>query len=238
MSTLEKHTGVYICSGCEIGNCIDVKKTCQVATEEYKVTDAGTHPALCSVEGYELILGNIEKHKLDTVVVAACSPRVKTEVFNFPDNILLERVNLREQVAWCFEPNDENTQMAAEDSLRMGIENAKNTKNPIPFIAENMSPEILIAGGGVTGMSAAIEGAKAGYTVHLVEKENALGGKQHELHKQFPSKAPFDSLIDPVLNSKLREIAIASPILFIDESIFVLTIGNFARSHRGIFTTQ
>ena len=203
---LEKHTGVYICSGCEIGNCIDVEKICQVARAEYKVTDARIHPALCSVEGYDSIIRNIEENKLDAVVIAACSPRIKTEVFDFPEKTVLERVNLREQVAWCFEPGDEETQMAAVDSLRMGIEKVKNTENPVPYIADDISPEILIAGGGITGMSAAIEGAKAGYTVHLVEKENTLGGKQKELYKQYPSQAPFDALVEPVLDNKLREI--------------------------------
>ena len=203
----EKHIGVFICLGCEIGSCIDVEKTCQVANEEYKVTEACIHPALCSLEGYELILRDIEEHKLNTVVVAACSPRVKTDVFDFPDHILLERVNLREQVAWCFEPNNEDTQMAADDALRIGIEKANNTAIPVPFIAEEISDDILIAGGGITGLTAAIEGAKAGYTVHLVEKEERLGGKQLELHKQYPSKAPFNALIDPALDSIRREVA-------------------------------
>ena len=67
-----------------------------------------------------------------------------------------------------------------------------------------ISSEILIAGEGITGISAAIEGAKTGYTVPLVEKEEALGGKQKELYKQYPSQAPFQTLADPVLDSTLR----------------------------------
>ncbi|MBE0649147.1 MAG: hydrogenase iron-sulfur subunit [Bacteroidales bacterium] len=202
----EKHIGVYICSGCEIGNCIDVAKSCLVAKEEFKVTDASVHPALCSVEGYDLILRNIEKHSLDAVLIAACSPRVKTEVFDFTENILIERVNLREQVAWCFEPNEEDTRMAADDTLRIGIEKVRNTSNPKPFISGTISDEILIVGGGIAGMTAAIEGAKAGYKVHLVEKEESLGGKQHELYKQYPTQAPFGKLTDPLLASGLAEI--------------------------------
>jgi len=202
----EKHIGVYICSGCEIGNCIDVEKCRTLASDEFNVIDASVHPALCSVEGYDYLLRSIEEHSLDAVLIVACSPRVKTEVFDFPENILLERVNLREQVTWCFESNEEDTQMAADDALRMGIMKVKNTANPVPYIAENIRDEILIVGGGITGMTAAIEGAKAGYTIHLVEKEESLGGKQHELYKQYPAQAPFDALIDPVLDAKLREI--------------------------------
>ena len=102
---METKTGVFICSGCEIGNCINAELTCKVATEEYKVDDAVIHPALCSPEGYDLILNNIAENKLDAVLIAACSPRVKTNVFDFNENILLERVNLREQLAWCFHGN-------------------------------------------------------------------------------------------------------------------------------------
>ncbi|MFC2102278.1 hydrogenase iron-sulfur subunit [Bacteroidota bacterium] len=203
----ETKIGVYICSGCEIGSCIDVEKSRKVASDEFNVTDAVVHPALCSMDGYDSILRSIEEHSLDAVLIAACSPRVKTEVFSFSENILLERVNLREQVVWCFEPNEEDTQMAADDALRMGIVKIKNTTIPVPFIADNISDEILIAGGGITGITAAIEGAKAGYTVHLVEREAHLGGKQLELHKQYPAQAPFNGLVDPVLEAKLREVS-------------------------------
>ncbi len=202
----EGRIGVYICSGCEIGNCIDVEKSRKVASDEYKVTHADVHSALCSVEGYDYILRNIGEHKLDAVMIAACSPRVKTEVFDFSDKILLERVNLREQVAWCFEPMAEDTRMAADDALRMGIVKVKNTAIPVPFIANDISDEILIAGGGITGITAAVEGAKAGYIVHLVEREAQLGGKQLELHKQYPTQAPFNVLVDPVLEEKLHEV--------------------------------
>ncbi|MBT3382293.1 MAG: hydrogenase iron-sulfur subunit [Prolixibacteraceae bacterium] len=203
---METKTGVFICSGCEIGNCINAELTRNVATDEYKVANAVIHPALCSPEGYDLILNNIAENKLDAVLIAACSPRVKTNVFDFNENILLERVNLREQLAWCFEPNDEDTQMAADDYLRMGLAKVKTIKIPTPYIAENISSQILVAGGGVSGMSAAIEGAKAGYTVHLVEKENTLGGKQKDMYKQYPSEAPFNKLTEPVLGNMLDEI--------------------------------
>lgn len=207
MATLEKSIGVYICSGCEIGTCIDTEKTCAVAREEYKLSHSKIHPALCSPEGYDSIVKDIEENDLNAVIIAACSPRVKTDIFNFPEHILLERINLREQVAWCYEPGHEDTQMAADDYLRIGIEKIKTTSNPKALIAENISSEILIAGGGITGISAAIEGAKAGYKVHLVEKEEKLGGKMKQLYKQYPSQAPFNSLKDTNLSVDLEEIA-------------------------------
>ncbi len=203
---MEKKTGVYICSGCEIGNCIDVEKICKLAAEEFKVADAVIHPALCSVEGYDLILENIEKNKLDSVLIAACSPRVKTDVFDFPENILLERVNFREQIAWCYEPNDEDTQMAAEDYLRMGITKVINTQIPQPYLAENLSSDILVVGGGITGVTASLEGAKAGYKIHLIEKDEQLGGRANELYKMYPCKKPFTKFHEPFLDDLADEL--------------------------------
>ena len=199
-------TGVYICSGCEIGKSLNIEKLNQIVTGEQNITVCKNHSSLCSVEGYELICKDIEKEKLDSIVIAACSPRVKTGIFDFPENIISERVNLREQVVWCFEPGDGDTQMAAEDYLRMGITRVKNISSPRPYIADDISSDILVVGGGITGITASIEGAKAGYTVHLIEKEDKLGGWSDKLYKQMPYKAPFNTLIEPVVKEKIRDV--------------------------------
>jgi len=203
---LGKKTGVYICSGCEIGKSINIEELNQTVTDEQNITVCRNHSSLCSVEGYELISKDIEKEKLDSVVIAACSPRVKTGIFNFPEDIVCERVNLREQVAWCYEPGKEDTQMAAEDYLRMGIARVKNISNPKPYIVDDINSDILVVGGGITGITASIEGVKAGYTVHLIEKEENLGGWSGKLFKQIPDKEPYNELIEPVVTEKIREV--------------------------------
>ena len=203
---MEKKTGVYICSGCEIGKSVNIEKLSQIVIDEQNITVCKNHSSLCSVEGYELISKDIEKEKLDSIVIAACSPRVKTGIFNFPEDIVCERVNLREQVAWCYEPGEEDTQMAAEDYLRMGIAKVKNISNPKPYIADNINSDILVVGGGITGITASIEGAKAGYTIYLIEKEENLGGWSDKLYKQMPDKAPYNTLIEPVVKEKIREV--------------------------------
>ena len=202
---MNKKIGIYICSGCEIGKCIDTEKLAQTTNSDQSVITCKNHKALCSVEGFEIIKQDITNELLNCVVIAACSVRYKTDIFSFGENILLERVNLREQVAWCFEPGEEDTQMAAEDYLRMGITKVKNTQNPTPYIAENLSSEILVVGGGITGLTAAIEGAKAGYNIHLVEKETGIGGWSNKLYKQVPSTEPFNKLINPVVKNKIEE---------------------------------
>ncbi len=202
---MNKKIGVYICSGCEIGKSIDIEKLSQVAFEQ-KVSICKHHASLCSVEGFDLINNDIAAENLDKIVIAACSPRAKTDIFDFPENILLERTNLREQVAWCMESGEEDTQMAAEDYLRMSITKVNNINIPKPFIAENISSEILVVGGGITGITAAIEGAKAGYTVHLIEKEDKLGGWLNKLHKQIPYSAPYSKLIVSEIEDRLKEL--------------------------------
>jgi len=201
-----ENTAVYICSGCDIGKCINIDKLTELCKEEQKISHCKSHPSLCSVEGYELINQDIELDKIEKLVIAACSPRVKTDVFNFAENIILERVNLREQVTWCNEAETEDTQMAAEDYLRMGIAKISNISVPNPYIEKDISSEILVVGGGITGITASIEGAKAGYKVHLLEKESELGGWSARLYRQVPCKEPYHSLMQPVITDKIKEL--------------------------------
>ena len=192
---METKIGVYICKGCDIGSSIDVDKLAAVATGEYKVPVCRTYDALCTPEGIGQIEKDITDEGLNRVVVAACSQRVFPELFTFDDHVLTERTNIREYVAWAHEPNDEDTQMLAEDYVRMGIVKVQNTAPPDPFV-EATSKDILVIGGGVTGMTAARAAADAGYKVHLVEKNEQLGGWANKFAKAFPKRPPYRELED------------------------------------------
>ena len=112
---------------------------------------------------------------VNTVVVAACSPRVKSDIFSYDTSTtVLERVNLREHVIWTHPANDEDTQMLSEDYLRMGLAKAQKVSPPEPF-QETIDKTILVVGGGISGLTSALGAAKAGYEVWLVEKSPALG---------------------------------------------------------------
>lgn len=205
MSSDKKNTGVFICTGCEIAKSLEIEKLCSVA-ESFQVKSCLSHKALCSVEGYEQIKKGIEENKLDSCLIVACSSREKTDAFTFPDHITIERVDIREQVTWGIDADNEDKQMAAEDYVRMGLTKLENISRTIPYILDNISNEILIVGGGITGISAALEGAKAGYKVHLVEKEDTLGGWSAKLHKQVPATPPYSNLQEPVVIEKIKEI--------------------------------
>jgi quinone-modifying oxidoreductase subunit QmoB len=177
--------GVYICTGCAIGETVDTAKLAKVAGSECHAAVCRTHPALCGSEGRTQISQDLAAGAVDTVVVAACSPRFKAEAFQFNHGSVVERVNLREHVAWCHAPQDEDTQMLAEDYLRMGVARALKMEAPKP-LAEEISKTVLVVGGGVTGITAALEAAEAGYDVCLVEKEKRLGGRAALVKKHFP----------------------------------------------------
>ena len=99
-----------------------------------------------------------------------------------------ERVNLREQVTWCHKPKDEDTQMLAEDCLRMGITKAQKTE-PIEPLSEAIFRKLLVVGGGITGITAALEAAEAGYEVVLVEKQARLGGFRRYPQEPLPDRS-------------------------------------------------
>jgi quinone-modifying oxidoreductase subunit QmoB len=190
---MENKIGVYICTGCEIEKSVDIDKLVEVATGEMQAPVCRTHGALCSREGVELIATDIRGEELNRVVIAACSQRVFAASFDFGADILTDRVNLREQVAWCHTPNDEDTQMLAEDHIRMGVTRADTVEPPEPLIEKTIK-DLLVVGGGVTGMTAAKSAAAAGYRVTLVEKEDRLGGWATRFRKVFPKHPPYKDL--------------------------------------------
>ena len=210
---MDKKIGVYICKGCEIGTSLNIEALSKIATS-LKAQVCKVHDSLCSEEGISLIKKDIAEG-INGLVIAACSPRAKTEVFNFGSEVLLNRVNLREQVVWCHPANDEDTQMLAEDNLRMGIVRVQKMDFVVPYHEEGLVKNVLVVGGGLTGMTAALEAAKAGYEVVLVEKEPELGGWARTLHQIIPYQPPFNqpqdarSLVDSLVkeinsNSKIK----------------------------------
>lgn len=203
---MENKISVYICEGCGIGKCIDIDALCDTINTEISYACCKKHKCLCSEEAIHLIKDDIENNYTRSVVIGACSPRVNAEVFKFEHNVLSERVNLREQLAWCSKPGDENTQMMAEDYLRMSLAKLQNIIKPEPYIQENLSTEILVIGGGISGITAAIEGAKAGYNILLIEKEQHLGGFANKLYKQWPRKYPFKNPEDSSIQIKISEV--------------------------------
>ncbi|MBW2708796.1 MAG: hydrogenase iron-sulfur subunit [Deltaproteobacteria bacterium] len=192
---MDKKTAVYICTGCGIGDALDIEQLKEEGTEDFTIDVSKDHSCLCDAEGVALIKKDIADEGINTVIIGACSYRVNYDVFNFGQSIVVERVNLREHVAWVMPPKEENTQELAEDNLRMGCSKAKDTQPAEPFKAEEeYSKDVLVVGGGLAGMTAALETAKAGYRAILVEKEDKLGGFLGKMKKTIT--LPYKELAD------------------------------------------
>ncbi len=189
----EMKIGAYICKGCGIGDRLDAGQLATTATRDGKAAICQEHDFLCNEDGVKMIQADIDNEGVNRVVIAGCSRRAKTEAFAF-DNVTLHRANLREGVIWVRPDSDdqqETTQEMADDYVRMACAEAKYSKVPESSGQQTVNRNILIVGGGVGGMTAAIEASKAGYPCGLVEKGTTLGGAVAQLHKVIPTTAPY-----------------------------------------------
>ena len=206
MADFEAKIGLYICSGCDIGEAVEVDKLVETIEEEGGFEVLKVHEFMCSEDAVNLIKADISSLSLTSVIIAGCSNRINSDVFNFGPDVLVERVPMREFVAWSQEPKHEDTQMLAEDYLRMALAKLKNAEVDEPYVEEEFSKTLLVVGGGVSGLTSAKAAAEAGYDVVLVEKEAELGGMVRNYKGMFPKKPPYrdvaptgiDELIDEV----------------------------------------
>lgn len=202
---MEDKIGVFVCSGYGIAEALDMDALSTVATGEFSVPFCKTVET-CEGPGLEAILRDIQAEALTKVVILGISPRHYSDNA-FPKGVIVEPVGIREQVVWALPPNDEDTQMAAEDYLRMYIAKVKGMEALEPFEPEEeINKRILVVGGGVAGLTAAKEAALAGYDVSLVERAEELGGWLAKQHKSIPTKAPFQELEDTGVGSLIQEV--------------------------------
>jgi len=183
----------YLCAGCGLGDTLDIGALEKIAKKEGKMQVVKRHDFLCSAAGVQTIRDDIEQEGVSHVMIAACSRRAKTEAFHFPE-VAVARANLREGVIWIVakgEAHDEVRQEMADDYVRMGCAELKKMKVPLGSPDRGGNKRILVVGGGVSGLTAAIEAAETGYDVLLVEKAPALGGWAAKLWKRIPFREPY-----------------------------------------------
>jgi quinone-modifying oxidoreductase, subunit QmoB len=202
---MDKKYCAYLCSGCSIGDVLDMDGLSEVVSGEMAI-ECKTSACLCGPEGRALIEKDIADDGVNAVVIGACSPRVMQKEFDFGDDKIVIRANLREQVVWTEqrpaegeEPHAEAAaflQETAADYLRMACARVKKTDLAEPFQLENVSRKILVMGGGIAGLTAAKEASGAGYEVTVIEKSDQIGGQAANWRKSFPTKAPWTDLED------------------------------------------
>ncbi len=204
----EMKIGAYICKGCGIGDRLDAGQLETTATRDGKAAICQQSDFLCSEAGVKMIQDDIDNEGVNHVVIAACSRRAKAEAFAF-ENVTLSRANLREGVIWVRPDEDdqrETTQEMADDYVRMACAESKAGNIPAPSDEQSLNKTLLVVGGGITGLTTALESAKAGYQVELVEKTGKLGGWTAQLHKRTPNRSPYAEPVDTGIDALIKAV--------------------------------
>lgn len=197
---MSERLGLYLCRGCGLGECLDVDALVPLGAAAAVVR---TSPAFC-LEDARQIGDDVASGKVDAAVIAACSPRVKTDVFAF-SGAAVQRVDLREQVAWSHPPRQPETQALAADQVRMGLVRAGKIAAPAPAAA-SVANTVLVLGGGAAGIAAAAAAARYGCPVVLVERQPALGGYAAALHRDFARASAAALLPAPAIDAAVAEL--------------------------------
>ncbi len=200
-----ERVGVFLCTGCEIGASLKTDGFEGIA-KKGGAAHFASHPCLCAPEGVATIQAAIDAGTVDSAVIAACSVRHKQQEFRFdPTKVMVERVSLREQVVWTHPAGHEDTQLLAEDVLRMGL--VKAGKMRLAQRANDVIEQtVLVVGGGLTGLQAAQAAAGMGHPVVLVEKAAEVGGHLATVGEVVPEVPPYDRLQPNPLPALIREV--------------------------------
>lgn len=184
--------GIYLCEcNDEISKYLDLQSIVEILSALPMVKVAKIHKALCSHEGQEFLKEEKEKYGFERAVVGACSPNIQGIIVGRAleekrlNKYLFEQVNIREQCAWVHPDKAEATKKALA-LINGGIRRVL-TLEPLEDLTVSIRPEALVIGGGVTGMQAALDIARAGFKVYLVERTGELGGRAYKLSMTFPT---------------------------------------------------
>jgi heterodisulfide reductase subunit A len=196
--------GIFVCEcGGNIGDVVDVKAVLETVKNWDGVLVAKYNKYLCSRPAQEIIIDDIKKKDLDRVVVASCTPRMHLPTFQSVleraglNPYMLEFVNIREQDSWVHGPkaSAEATKKAIS-LIKGGYERSKELE-PLDSISEKSSREILIVGGGIAGITAALELGYLGFKTRIVERKPSIGGNMAKLTKVFPTLDCAQCILTP-----------------------------------------
>ena len=184
--------GFFVCHcGTNIAGKVNVADVVAFAAKLDNVAVAKEYKFMCSDPGQELIKQSIKDFQLNRVVVASCSPLMHEPTFRGAtaegglNPFYFQMSNIREQVSWVtLKPEDATKKAKAliSAAVRRVALHDPLAKKEVP-----VRPEVLIIGGGIAGIQAALTYAKSGKKVYLVEKQPSIGGHMAQLDKTFPT---------------------------------------------------
>jgi heterodisulfide reductase subunit A2 len=201
--------GVFVCHcGLNIAKTIRVSELAQFAATLPDVVVAKDYKFMCSTPGQEMIANDIKQHKLDRVIVTACSPLMHEQTFRKVienaglNQYLLTIVNIREQVSWVTHDIEEGTSKAK--ALLNGAVYRARLLAPLTSRVIDVNPDVMVVGGGIAGIQAALELANTGKKVYLVEKNSTIGGHMAQFDKTFPTLDCSACILTPKMDAVLQ----------------------------------
>ncbi|MHA1247306.1 MAG: 4Fe-4S binding protein [Candidatus Thorarchaeota archaeon] len=199
----EKRIGVFLCHcGSNIAGVVDIPRVMEAVKDLPNVVHVEDYKYLCSKPGQQIIKDRISEHRLDGVVIGSCSPRMHELTFRQVmreaglNPFLLEIANLREHDSWIHQNEPEAATEKAIDLIRMAVARARLLE-PLEEPEVQITRASMVVGGGIAGISAALDMANAGFKVYLVEKEPSIGGKMARWDKTFPTLDCASCILTP-----------------------------------------
>jgi heterodisulfide reductase subunit A len=187
----EPRVGVFVCHcGINIGGVVRIPEIAEYARTLPRVVWASDELFACSADVQEKIKTLIKEHGLNRVVVASCSPRTHESLFRETlreaglNKYLFEMANIRDQCSWVHMHDADGATEKAKDLVRMAVAKASLIR-PLREPTVSVTKSCLVVGGGLAGMTSALNLADQGYEVHLVERGDRLGGQAGKLYRTW-----------------------------------------------------
>lgn len=194
--------GVFVCHcGMNIERTVDTQAVAATLSEHSGVVYTTDYNYLCADPGQRLIKDAIVEHKLDGVIVAACSPTMHEPTFRRVaeeaglNPYLCEIANIREHCSWVHKDRDRATQKAIR-IVKTLVEKVRGNQ-PLEPLRIDHADKCLVIGGGIAGIQAALDVAESGFEVILVEKEPSIGGHMAQLSETFPTLDCSQCILTP-----------------------------------------
>jgi heterodisulfide reductase subunit A len=226
--------GVFVCHcGINIGGFVDVPEVTRYAKTLPNVVMSDRNLYTCSADTQSIIKEKVQEFNLNRVIVASCTPRTHEPLFQETireaglNRYLFQMANIRDQCSWVHMNEPEAATEKAKDLVRMAVNKARNIE-PIERIKLKVTPNTLVIGGGISGMTAALNFANQEFETYLVEKESTLGGFANHIYHSLEGgdvKTFVKDLIEKVNSNKYIHVYTNAEIENIDGYI-----GNFRSS--------
>ena len=217
--------GVFVCRcGVNIASVVNVPEVRDYARGLPNVAHVADNMFTCSQDTQKLIVDAIKEHRLNRIVVAACTPRTHEQLFQETireaglNPYLFEFANIRDQDSWVHQAEPEKATAKAKDLIRMAVAKAA-LLDPIEKLQVPLTQSALVIGGGVAGMNAALNLADQGFKTCLIEEKESLGGHALKLRKTWKGediRAYIEELKGKVLGNGNIEVLTGAKLLAVE----------------------